>query len=441
MKKGELQRLWVLMATVFMDMVGFLMVLPLLPFYAEALGADPVIVTLLVAIFALAQLVTAPLWGRFSDSLGRRPMIILGLLVSAAAFGLFAYASSLIEDTAARPGEPQTWGLTLLFLSRLIQGIGGGTTGVVQAYVSDVVSKGERAKALGWMSAATSAGVALGPVLASPQWGAEVPGLLAAGLCLVNAASAWRWLPEPNAAVVRRRETDESAPIPDRQELLQAIGHVLAHPGRTIHQLIFIYAFGMMAFMAMNSVFALFLEREFGVTAHTIRYFYVYVGVMGIVMRALLLGPIVARLGEVRTLRVGAISLGLGLLVIPWTGDLGLDTWASYAVLALAIALIPIGTALLFPSTTSQVSGRAREGETGQTLGVQQLFGGVARVIGPLWAGFAFRDWGIPTPFWIGAGIMGCVLLLSFNVHPLGRDPEERQEGSSQAGAAGSRLQ
>jgi MFS family permease len=433
------------MATVFMDMVGFLMVLPLLPFYAEALGADPVVVTLLVAIFALAQLVTAPLWGRFSDSLGRRPMIILGLVVSAVAFAIFGYASSLIESTAARPDQPQAWGLGLLFLSRLIQGVGGGTTGVVQAYVSDVVSKEDRAKALGWLSAATSAGVTIGPFLGSlsARWGAIVPGALAAALCLLNALSAWRWLPEPNDAVRRRAESDDPAGpgADDRQPLLESIAHVLAHPGRTIHQLIFIYAFGMMAFMAMNSVFALFLERRFGVTEETIGYFYVYVGAMGIVMRALLLGPIVARLGEVRTLRLGAISLGLGLFAIPWTGTLGLDGWSSYAVFGLVVALVPIGTALLFPATTSQVSGRAREGETGQTLGVQQLFGGVARVIGPIWAGFAFRDWGIPTPFWIGAGIMACVLLLSFNVHPLGRDPEERQDGSGEAGAAGARLQ
>jgi MFS family permease len=426
MRRGDLAKLSVLMATVFVDMMGFLMVLPLLPFYAERLGADPVMVTLLVAAFAFAQLLTSPFWGRFSDRLGRRPMILLGLLLSAGAFVLFGWASGLAgEDGGPDVPGSASLGLWLLFVSRLIQGAGGGTTGVVQAYVSDVVPPNERAKALGWISAATSAGVTIGPALGSlaARWGEAAPGFLAAALCLANAAFAWKLLPEPERDGDEQGGEDGAGA--ERPSIREALVRVLRHPGREIHALIYVYAFGMMAFMAMNSVIALFLERRFGATDETIGWFYVYVGALSLVMRAVLLGPIVARIGEVRTLRVGALSLAAGLVAVSFTGDEGATSPGSLLVLALAAAFVPVGTALLFPSTTSQISGRARRRETGQTLGVQQTFGGVSRVVGPVWAGFAFRDLGVPTPFWIGAAIMVGVFLLALRVKPLG-EPERR---------------
>ena len=158
------------MVSAFIDMLGMLMILPLLPFYAEKLGAGGAIVGLLVASFSVAQLLSAPFWGRFSDRYGRRPALLVSLVASAIAFVVFAYADSL-------------W---LLFLSRIVQGAGGGTVGVIQAYVADATRPDDRARVLGWLSAATNAGVAIGPALGS--WlrplGAEWPGLVAAGLCV-----------------------------------------------------------------------------------------------------------------------------------------------------------------------------------------------------------------------------------------------------------------
>ncbi|MDH3525067.1 MAG: MFS transporter, partial [Acidobacteriota bacterium] len=170
-----LSRLWVLMLTVFVDMMGFLIVLPLLPFYAKKLGADPTRIGLLVAVFAVAQLATAPLWGRLSDRYGRRPMIITGLVMSAVSYLLFEQASTV-------------W---LLFGSRIFQGIGAGTNGVVQAYLSDTVPAERRSQALGWLTAAASAGVMLGPAVASlaKSYSTIGPGYVAAGLCILNAIS------------------------------------------------------------------------------------------------------------------------------------------------------------------------------------------------------------------------------------------------------------
>src|SRR4030081_1174308 len=142
-------KLFVLIITNFVDMVGLLMIIPLMPFYAREMGGGALIVAILMGAFTAAQLLTAPLWGRFSDRYGRRPALLVGLASSAVAFALFGLANSI-------------W---LLFLFRLVQGAGGGTTGVVQAYVSDAVPPEDRAKALGWISAATSAGVMIGPLI------------------------------------------------------------------------------------------------------------------------------------------------------------------------------------------------------------------------------------------------------------------------------------
>src|SRR5207253_7885398 len=165
-------KLVVLMITAFVDMVGLLMIIPLLPFYAKNLGANGLLVGLLFSSFAIAQLITAPVWGRFSDRYGRRPALLVGLTASAIAYVIFAYANAL-------------W---LLFISRIVQGAGGGTVGVIQAYVADALKPEDRARGLGWLSAATNAGVALGPVLGTFTLGLgrHGPGLVAAALCLVN---------------------------------------------------------------------------------------------------------------------------------------------------------------------------------------------------------------------------------------------------------------
>src|SRR5918996_5273609 len=142
-------KLAVLMVTAFMDMIGVLMIVPLLPFYAKHMGAGGFVVGMLVSSFSIAQLLMAPVWGRLSDHYGRRPALIVGMTASAIAYVIFAYADSL-------------W---LLIFSRLVQGAGGGTVSVIQAYVADAVEPKDRARGLGWLSAATNAGVALGPVL------------------------------------------------------------------------------------------------------------------------------------------------------------------------------------------------------------------------------------------------------------------------------------
>lgn len=380
-----LSRLWVLMMTVFVDMMGFLIVLPLLPFYAKRLGADPTRIGLLVAVFAVAQLFTAPLWGRLSDRYGRRPMIVTGLAMSAVSYVLFEQATSV-------------W---LLFGSRVFQGIGAGTNGVVQAYLSDTVPADRRSQALGWLTAAASAGVMLGPAIASlaKSYTTVGPGYVAAGLCLLNLVSAWYLLPEP------RRHRDEPRRDASPGATRRAFGEVLRRPGGRIGSLIWIYAAGMMAFMAMNGILALYLDVRFGIGEADIGWFYTYVGGVSLLMRSLALGPAVRRFGDVRLMRIGALTVGAGLCALPLAGTI--------PELALAALLMPVGTAFLFPTTTSLVSGRAADNETGTVLGVQQMVGGVSRMLGPIWAGVVFQHVGIRSPFWIAGALMVATFLFS----------------------------
>ncbi|HEX6898842.1 MAG TPA: MFS transporter [Thermoanaerobaculia bacterium] len=393
MQSSTLKQLSILMVTVFVDMVGFTMVLPLLPFYATELGARPWHVGALVATYAFAALVTSPLWGRTSDRAGRRPMILTGLLASGAAYVLFGLANSL-------------W---LLFASRMVQGAGsGGITGVVQAYVADSVPPEERAQALGWVTAATSAGVMLGPAIGSfaAAFSREAPGFVAAGLCLLNFLFALKWLPEPPA-----QEKSGKPPTRLRRAFLQ----VLSHPLGPVSAPIWLYAIGMLAFMGMNGVLALYLKDAFGVTKETIGYFFVYVGGVGLIMRALLLGPSVRRFGELGVVRLGALSLMVGMACMPIPGALDAALPVRFALLAVIVLLVPVGTALLFPATTALVSRRSIRSEVGQTLGVQQSFGGVSRLIGPLAAGALYEiGWGFP--FWIAGALMLCGTFLTLRL-------------------------
>ena len=384
-KKEQLRQLWVLIAVNLVDMLGFAMILPLLPFYALKLKATPEVVGWMIASFSIAQLIASPIWGRVSDKYGRRPALLIGLLASAIACLVFGLANSL-------------W---LLFLSRIVQGAGGGTTGVAQAYVSDTVAPADRARALGWLSAATAAGVMVGPAIGSvaAHFGREMPGLIAAGLCFLNVLAAWKWLPES------RRAEDRATPKP-RKPIWHAAWVVIRHPAEKAARLIWIYGTGMLAFSLLTSVLALWLDARFGVTEENIGYFFVYNGLLSLVLRSLLLGPVVDRIGETRAMRLGALILAIGLMLY----TVAPSVW----VLAAIIPLVPIGTALLFPASTSLLSHATEPEELGTTMGVAQTFAGVARIIAPIAGTVAFQRIGVDAPFLIAGVTMLGVALLSW---------------------------
>ncbi|MFN2397456.1 MAG: MFS transporter [Gemmatimonadaceae bacterium] len=396
MRGGDLGRLSVLMFTAFIDMVGALMVIPLLPFYAEKLGANGFKIMVLVSVFSAMQLLTAPLWGRVSDRYGRKPALLIGLGASVIAYVVFAFAESY-------------W---LLLLSRIVQGAGGGTVGVIQAYVADAVEPKNRTRGLGWLSAATNAGVVLGPLLGSATtvMGPHAPGLFAAGLCALNIIFAFRFLTESHGVSARANAQRARTP-------LQAVGRVFFHPSDTSSRLIWIYSVAMGAFYGVHAILILFLNRQFGVTAATVGFFFAYLGGLSVLIRVFLLGPVVDRLGEARTSRLGGLLLAAGLATIPlmrpWEW---LPEGLSLLPLALAVGLLPLGTAFTFPSVTALLSRVVGEHERGLYMGVQQTYGGIARVIYPLYAGFAWDQFGFLVPFWTSAVLVASTMYMGYGL-------------------------
>ncbi len=384
--KAASGKLFVLIITNFVDMVGLLMIIPLMPFYAREMGGGALIVAVLMGSFTAAQLLSAPLWGRFSDRLGRRPALLVGLTASCIAYVVFAYADSI-------------W---LLLLSRVVQGAGGGTVGVIQAYVADSVEPENRAKALGWLSAATNVGVAIGPAIggAALKFGSHGPGLAAASLCLVNIFFAWKFLRESRDMT----EAHEKKPRASRT----VIAHVIMHPGEPAPRLIWIYSIAIGAFSGLMAILALFLADRFGVGKDRIWIFYTYVGAIAVVTRAGILGRMVDRYGEALLSRMGLVLLATGL------ATLGLAR--GYVSLAISVALIPLGTAFTFPCVTSMLSRVISSRERGLYMGVQQTFGGLSRVIIPLWAGFSYDHFGKTVPLFTSAALVVGTIALGLGI-------------------------
>jgi MFS family permease len=412
------RRLFALMATAFMDMVGLLMIIPLLPFYVKTLGGEGIdilgmhwgvglISGVIIAAFTIAQLLSAPMWGRFSDRVGRRPTLLVALGASVLAYLIFGFAESLL----------------MLFLSRVVQGAGGGTVGVIQAYVADSTAPEDRARALGWLSAATNLGVALGPVLGSfavtlgtrdllpgggtLRMGHAAPGIVAAALCLLTMVFAWRFLNESRDF---NEQHDTRTP---RRTSREAIWRVISHSGEPSSRLIWIYAIAIGAFQGVNTVLALFLNARFQVTEATIGYFFMYIGAISVFARVLVLGPAVDKLGEARLSRWGIALLAVGVLGMPLSRNL--------PTLALAVALIPFGAAFTFPCVTALLSRVIAPSERGLYMGMQQTYGGVARIIAPLFFGWAFDSLGVSAPYFFSAAILFATIFLGAGLDKFAR--------------------
>jgi MFS family permease len=418
-------KLLVLMATAFLDMVGLLMIIPLLPFYVKSLGGEGVtilgfhfgigiVVGFIIAAFTVAQLLSAPMWGRFSDRVGRRPTLLIALTASGIAYLIFGFADSLL----------------LLFVSRIVQGAGGGTVGVIQAYVADTTAPQDRARALGWLSATTNLGVALGPVLGSfaialgkydvmpgpstLHMGQAAPGIIAAGLCLLNIAFAARYLTES-----RDRAEHQSANGAPRRKSREVIWRVISHSGEPSSRLIWTYAIAIGAFQGSFSVLALFLNARFQVTEQTIGYFFMYIGSISVFTRVLLLGRMVDWFGEAKLSRLGLVLLASGVVGMPLARNL----W----MLGVAVALIPLGTAFTFPCVTSLLSRVISPTERGLYMGMQQTYGGVARIIAPLFFGWSFDTLGVSSPYFFASAFIMATIFLGFGFDKYAKHEETPQ--------------
>jgi MFS family permease len=284
--------------------------------------------------------------------------------------------------------------------------------------VADSTEPKDRARALGWLSATTNLGVALGPVLGSfaitlgkqdllpgsgtLELGRAMPGIIAAALCVANMFFAARYLTESRDPI----ERSEAGEV--RRTPRQAIWRVISHSSEPSSRLIWIYAIAIGAFQGSFAVLALFLNARFQVTEQTIGYFFMYVGAISVFTRVLLLGRMVDWLGEAKLSRLGLVLLATGVFGMPLARNL----W----MLAVTVALIPLGTAFTFPCVTAMLSRVITAKERGLYMGMQQTYGGVARIIAPLFFGWSFDTLGVSSPYFFSAAFILATVFLGFGL-------------------------
>jgi MFS transporter, DHA1 family, tetracycline resistance protein len=372
----------IIFLTVFIDLLGFGIIIPLLPFYAEHFGASALTVGLLSTSFSLAQFLFAPLWGWLSDRIGRRPVILIGLLGSALSYAMFALATSL----------------TLLFVARTLAGVAGANIPTAQAFIADVTTRETRARGMGMVGAAFGLGFIFGPAIGGflSHWGYSAPAWFASILSLANFAAATVLLPES-------RTPDAMAPA--RSGRIEAFRRALRRPRLPLVLLVFFLV--VTSFSSFEATFALFSERRFAFTAATIGYMFAWVGVVLAFVQGVLVGRVVPRMGEQRVVPVALLVIATGLAAVSLS--------PSVPVLAVSTGLVALGMGFNSPSLLSAISQLADPRDQGSTLGLSQSLGSLARIIGPAWGGWVFDQFGIRVPFLTAAALMlvACALSVS----------------------------
>lgn len=365
---------------VFIDLLGFSLILPLLPYYAQTFGANPFMTGLLVAIYAAAQMISAPLWGRLSDRIGRRPVLLIAIGATTAGFLLLASAQSLL----------------VLFLARLIDGLGGGSISVAQAYITDSTDTKNRARGLGLVGAAFGLGFIIGPAVGGllSRWGYSVPALVAAGLAFINFILVLFWLPE---SLTRERRANMATSSRRAPFTIKALFEALQRPfvGPLLHTRFF-YA---LAFATFQGVFSLYSLYRFGLTSQYIGYILAYVGVLSAVTQGVLVGQLVKRFSDRQLLFGGMIAMTVGM--VGWAIAPNVPT-LLLAMLPLAVAGGTLNTVL-----QAALSKTVAPMEVGGILGISASLESFTRVLAPTIGGLLIGQLGTYAP-----GIFGGLLLV-----------------------------
>ncbi len=353
----------------FVDLMGFGIILPLLPFYAETLGASTVMVGLLLVIYAAAQFVGAPILGALSDRLGRRPLLLVSQAGTVLGFVMLAMASAL----------------PMLFLARLVGGLMAGNITVAQAYISDVTEEQDRAKGLALIGAAFGLGFILGPVIGGllAEFGFQVPAIAASGVASLAFLLTLLVVPEPP----QRRGTSHGRPI----DLLRTIIAVGQRPSlRPLFQTGFLSALALICF---QSTFALYCERRYGFGPRETGLLLAYVGVITVILQVGFTGRLVQRFGEERLVLTGTVLLYLALVITAIA--------VTWPLLLLSLLFVALGSGLITPSLQSLLTRHSGAQERGQVLGVFTSLDSLARILAP-----------IPATWMLGAVAPGAPLLL-----------------------------
>jgi len=391
--------LLVIFLTVFIDMVGFGIVIPVLPLYAEHFHATPVQIGWLTGIYSGMQIIFVPILGRLSDRFGRRPILIVSLLGTAIGFLIMGWASSL----------------PILFLARIIDGASGGNIATAQAYIADVSTPENRSRSMGLIGAAFGLGFTLGPmiggIMSRISYGA--PFYFAAALAAINVVLLYFILPESLSAEYRSRPHE-------RTRLAEVFQH--GH-GRFFGTIVATYFFSITGFAIMTTLFALFTEKRFGYDAHQTGYVFGFIGIIAVILQGGLIGRLVKMFGETALSRTGLLLMAAALYCLPFVTTL--------LMLLLVSALLAIANGLVNPTLNGLASQMIDRSWQGRALGLMQSAGSAGRLVGPLLGGWLLMfDLSKPfghyarTPFFVSAGILVIAFVLALGFRKPAGDKE-----------------
>ncbi|MFO1128311.1 MAG: MFS transporter [Rhodospirillales bacterium] len=376
----------ILFFVVFVELIGFGVIIPLLPFYGEHFHATPAVVGLLMASYSLAQFVTAPFWGQLSDRVGRRPVLMASLAGAASSYVALAFADHL-------------W---VLFAARIFGGGMAGGIATAFAYAADISTPANRAKAMGVVGAAFGIGFVFGPAIGGILAGPEPatadftsPALVACALSTTAFLLTLFVLPESLPPERRAGRTGTSR----RHAFRVAITRPL------LLRLIGLMFLATFVFAGMETTFAMWSRRQFGWGPEQNGYLFAFVGVISAFVQGGLVGRLARRFGEIRLVALGAMLLAVGMFAIPFSLNLPL--------LALSVAAAALGFSLLTPSLNSLVSLQTASSLQGGIMGVSRSATTLARVLGPTFAGIVFEYFGRAAPFLTGGAIMVAVVLIA----------------------------
>lgn len=368
--------------TVFIDLLGFGILIPILPSFAiKELGVDEAAVGIAIAIYSFVQFIFNPILGRFSDKHGRKPVIVMCLLINALGYVIFAFTSSYL----------------ILLVSRIVAGVGGSSIAVAQAYIADVTTKETRSKGMGLIGSAFGLGFVFGPLIGGflSKLGYMETGLGAASFSFIAFIVTMILLPESNL--------DRSKVVESKRRILNIDAILKSFKNPKLAILISLFFILTFSFANIYGTFALLGLQVYGFSDLQNGYMFGIVGLSSALVQGGLIGPITKIIGKKRILILGSFLIMVTLAIIPYAGN--------FLWLAVDSIFMSFGTGMLQPTLLSLISEVASDAEQGITLGVNQSLSALARMFGPLWGGFAFEFFGYPFPFLTGAVFMFLVVI------------------------------